>query len=80
MEMISNITLAGIGGLAGLLILSGVFLYDKNSIFAIILLIVGIILAVAIVGVELFVRYIDAQSRKTEAEAKAKWAPFTFSL
>ena len=74
---IANITLGGITGLAGIMVVAGAWLYDKNTNVSVGLIIVGIILAIAIVAVGLYTKYMDAQSRKKESDAKAEWAPFT---
>jgi len=78
MLMTIHIALAGTSGLAGTLIVVGGLLYDKSYTIAVVLLLVGLLLAIAIVVVELYIRYMDAESRKKEAEARAEWAPFTY--
>ena len=78
MSIQTHIALAGMEGLAGVMMIVGYLFYDKNSDIASVLLFVGVVLAIVIVIVELYIRYMDADSRRKESEAKADYAPFTY--
>jgi len=73
MPLQAQIAVAGRYGLVAIIIVISWLFYDKSKDIADILLVVGILLAFVIVIIDLYIKYMDAETRRKDAETRSEF-------